>query len=99
MYICKYRNKVTKVILYLHLTDCFNNNNSVIFNGKNTHLNDCLNTTTEPCEMCKDQYLDLNNFYINLDQHNNGEVCFDLQDSVSISDVCFRDLPFIDNII
>lgn len=35
------------------------------------------------CEKCKLQYMDLNSFYINLDQHNNGEVCFDLQDSVS----------------
>ncbi|XP_037818610.1 osteopetrosis-associated transmembrane protein 1 [Lucilia sericata] len=64
--------------------DCFNNNNSFVFYEKNQVFNDCFQKYKKnPCEKCKSQYMDLNTFYINLDQHNNGEVCFDLQDSMN----------------
>ncbi|KAI8121379.1 hypothetical protein FF38_07058 [Lucilia cuprina] len=64
--------------------DCFNNNNSFVFYEKNQVFNDCYQKYKKnPCEKCKSQYMDLNTFYINLDQHNNGEVCFDLQDSMN----------------
>ncbi|XP_065362295.1 osteopetrosis-associated transmembrane protein 1 [Calliphora vicina] len=64
--------------------DCFNNNNSFAFYEKNQIFENCFhNNKKDPCEKCKTQYMDLNTFYIKLDQHNNGEVCYDLQDSMN----------------
>ncbi|TMW39570.1 hypothetical protein DOY81_015350, partial [Sarcophaga bullata] len=64
--------------------DCFNNNNSDIFHEKNITFYDCIfDYHDKPCDKCKEKYMDLNSFYTSLDQHNNGEVCFDMQDSMN----------------
>ncbi|KAM7357564.1 osteopetrosis-associated transmembrane protein 1 isoform 2-T2 [Cochliomyia hominivorax] len=64
--------------------DCFNNNNSFVFHQKNITFYDCLQGASgNECDTCNVEYMDLNSFYIHLDQHNNGEVCFDLQDSMN----------------
>uniref|UniRef100_A0A1I8PHB5 Uncharacterized protein n=1 Tax=Stomoxys calcitrans TaxID=35570 RepID=A0A1I8PHB5_STOCA len=65
--------------------DCFRNENIFKFNEKITALEGCIGSNSKhPCESCIGDYKDLNNFYIQMDQHNNGGVCFDIQDSVCI---------------
>lgn len=67
------------------IADCFNNNNSDFYMEKYKEYNDCVfQHQKKECDNCEKEYMDLNFFYISLDQHNNGEVCFDLQDLVSI---------------
>jgi len=64
--------------------DCINNNNLDTFFDLNTNFNNCVNKEL-PCTNCLVKYQDLNSFYISLDEHNNGEVCFDIQDGMNRS--------------
>ncbi|XP_039963260.1 osteopetrosis-associated transmembrane protein 1-like [Bactrocera tryoni] len=64
--------------------DCFASNNSDIFDTKRNKLEDCLRENKgKECVYCLTDYLDLNGFYVGLDKHNNGQVCYDLQDSMN----------------
>ncbi|XP_011195561.2 osteopetrosis-associated transmembrane protein 1 [Zeugodacus cucurbitae] len=64
--------------------DCFASNNSDIFDTKIMDLEDCLRKNKgKECQLCLTQYLDLNEFYLTLDKHNNGQVCYDMQDSMN----------------
>ncbi|XP_011205864.2 osteopetrosis-associated transmembrane protein 1 [Bactrocera dorsalis] len=69
--------------------DCFANNtdaskNSDIFDTKSRKLEDCLRENKgKECVLCLTDYLDLNGFYVDLDKNNNGQVCYDMQDSMN----------------
>ncbi|XP_061389755.1 uncharacterized protein LOC133324945 [Musca vetustissima] len=64
--------------------DCYRNDNLETFNNLSTALDGCLGQHHEdPCGNCILQYKELNNFYVEMDDHNNGKVCFDLQDSMN----------------
>lgn len=48
-----------------------------------TTLRDCLHSNKQNvCIACKVAYLDLNNFYMDMEKGSKGKVCFDLQDNV-----------------
>ncbi|XP_037941818.1 osteopetrosis-associated transmembrane protein 1 [Teleopsis dalmanni] len=64
--------------------DCFSSNNSEVFDNKLTKLTNCLNQhKSMECVACLSAYVELNSFYQNIDQHNNGKVCYDLQDAMN----------------
>ncbi|XP_018787968.1 PREDICTED: osteopetrosis-associated transmembrane protein 1-like [Bactrocera latifrons] len=64
--------------------DCFHGNNSDIFDSKRINLEVCLRENKgKECVLCLTDYLDLNEFYVDLDKQNNGQVCYDMQDSMN----------------
>ncbi|CAD7004699.1 unnamed protein product [Ceratitis capitata] len=64
--------------------DCFASNNSGAFDNKTREFENCLRDHKgEECALCLPHYLDLNGFYVGLDKHNNGQVCYDMQDSMN----------------
>ncbi|XP_014102988.3 osteopetrosis-associated transmembrane protein 1 [Bactrocera oleae] len=64
--------------------DCFTSNNSYVFDLKRIAFDDCItNHKSSECASCLSQYLDLNRFYLSLDKNNNGQVCYDMQDSMN----------------
>lgn len=63
--------------------DCFIRNNSETYDMLSTSLGDCISQSNKNvCIACKVAYLDLNNFYMDMEKASKGKVCFDLQDNV-----------------
>ncbi|KAH8319263.1 hypothetical protein KR067_008483 [Drosophila pandora] len=64
--------------------DCFIRNNSVTYDMLSTTLRDCVHSNKQNvCIACKVAYLDLNNFYMDMEKGSKGKVCFDLQDNMN----------------
>ncbi|XP_001352856.4 osteopetrosis-associated transmembrane protein 1 [Drosophila pseudoobscura] len=64
--------------------DCFNGNHSDLYDVKWNILNGCLSVhKDDPCISCKNDYIALNQFYLEMEKANKGHVCFDLQDSMN----------------
>ncbi|XP_053956437.1 osteopetrosis-associated transmembrane protein 1 isoform X2 [Anastrepha ludens] len=64
--------------------DCFTSNNWQVFDNKSKVFEKCLlEHKDNECLVCLSQYLDLNEFYESLDEKNNGNICYDLQDSMN----------------
>lgn len=64
--------------------DCFTSNNSYVFDLKRVAFDDCIrNHKNKECTSCLSQYLNLNGFYLSLDNNNKGQVCYDMQDSMN----------------
>ncbi|EDW57116.1 osteopetrosis-associated transmembrane protein 1 isoform X1 [Drosophila virilis] len=61
--------------------ECFKGNNSDIFQDLYLNLSGCLEENKgSECSSCLLKYITINDFYKDLDQKNNGKVCFDMQD-------------------
>ncbi|XP_054735386.1 osteopetrosis-associated transmembrane protein 1 [Anastrepha obliqua] len=64
--------------------DCFTSNNWQVFDNKSDEFEKCLfEQKGKECLRCLSDYLDLNGFYESLDEKNNGNICFDMQDSMN----------------
>ncbi|KAH8322483.1 hypothetical protein KR074_009597 [Drosophila pseudoananassae] len=65
--------------------DCFVRNNSIKYDMLSTTWSGCVKNTSEKnvCTECKLAYLDLNNFYMDMEKASKGQVCFDLQDNMN----------------
>ncbi|XP_067643004.1 osteopetrosis-associated transmembrane protein 1 [Eurosta solidaginis] len=64
--------------------DCFNSNNSYVFDLKKQNFLDCLKDNKgQECVSCLNDYINLNSFYVSLDKNNDGKVCYDLQDAMN----------------
>lgn len=66
-------------------SDCYVNDNLETFNNLSSAFEGCIGIHKDsPCDSCLLEYKNLNSFYLEMDDHNNGQVCFDIQDSVGI---------------
>ncbi|XP_032598698.1 osteopetrosis-associated transmembrane protein 1 [Drosophila grimshawi] len=74
--------------------ECFKDNNYNNFTNLNISLSSCLNANKgSECSSCVYEYIQLNDFYKDLDQKNNGHMCFDMQDMMNRTRVLWsRDL-------
>uniref|UniRef100_A0A1L8EJ12 Putative osteopetrosis-associated transmembrane protein 1 n=1 Tax=Haematobia irritans TaxID=7368 RepID=A0A1L8EJ12_HAEIR len=78
------KDSLTNLWTKAYCDDCFKNNNIEEFTKMNAEFEGCVNQNPKfACEKCVNQYKALNNFYKQLDQHNNGNVCYDIQDSMN----------------
>ncbi|XP_017861566.1 PREDICTED: osteopetrosis-associated transmembrane protein 1 [Drosophila arizonae] len=61
--------------------ECFKNNNSGNFTSLYDSFSTCLAEHPDSkCTNCLLEYINMNNFYKNLDKESNGKMCFDMQD-------------------
>ncbi|XP_073842225.1 osteopetrosis-associated transmembrane protein 1 [Musca autumnalis] len=75
---------LTKLWTKAYCDDCYRNDNLETFNNLSTAFEGCIGQhKNDPCASCLLEYKDLNNFYLQMDDRSNGQVCFDLQDSMN----------------
>ncbi|KAL7733598.1 hypothetical protein ACLKA6_005058 [Drosophila palustris] len=67
--------------------NCFKFDGQVLknFTDLNDEFRKCINFTSDNdvCTKCKPEYIDMNDFYLDLDKNNNGHICFDIQDMMN----------------